>query len=82
MIIFELILTTFETSFNFRGSWGSIKNWFELKIKPPLADLAFAKSLKHTVGSYKMSISPTFYARLFLEQKFCTQVFFAFKFKV
>jgi hypothetical protein len=40
MIIFELTLSTFEASFTFRGSWGSIKNWLELKIKPPLADLA------------------------------------------
>ncbi len=40
MIIFESILTTFEASFIFRGSWGSIKNWLELKIEPPLADLA------------------------------------------
>jgi hypothetical protein len=47
MIIFESTLTTFEASFIFRGSWGSIKNWLELKIEPPLAD--FAKSLKHTV---------------------------------
>ncbi len=40
MIIFESTLTTFEASFIFWGSWGSIKNWFELKIEPPLADLA------------------------------------------
>ncbi len=40
MIIFESNLTTFEASFIFWGSWGSIKNWLELKIKPPLADLA------------------------------------------
>ncbi len=38
MIIFESTLTTFEASFIFWGSWGSIKNWLELKIKPPLAD--------------------------------------------
>jgi hypothetical protein len=25
---------------SFWGSWGSIRNWLELKIKPPLADLA------------------------------------------
>ncbi len=40
MIIFGSILTTFEASFIFWGSWGSIKNWLELKIEPPLADLA------------------------------------------
>jgi hypothetical protein len=40
MIIFESILTTFEVSFIFGGSWGSIKNFLELKIEPPLADLA------------------------------------------
>ncbi len=40
MIIFESTLSTFEASFIFWGSWGSIKNWLELKIKPPLADLA------------------------------------------
>ncbi len=40
MIIFESTLTTIEASFIFWGSWGSIKNWLELKIKPPLADLA------------------------------------------
>ncbi len=40
MIIFESTLTTFEASFIFWGSWGIIKNWLELKIEPPLADLA------------------------------------------
>jgi hypothetical protein len=40
MIFFESTLTTFEASFIFWGSWGSIKNWLELKIEPPLADLA------------------------------------------
>ncbi len=40
MIIFELTLTTFESSLIFWGSWGSIKNWLEIKIEPPLADLA------------------------------------------
>ncbi len=40
MIIFESTLTTFEASLLFWGSWGSIKNWLELKIEPPLADLA------------------------------------------
>jgi len=41
MIIFESILTTFEVSFIFWASWGSIENWLELKIEPPLANLAF-----------------------------------------
>ncbi len=40
MIIFKSTLTTFEASFIFWGSCGSFKNWLELKIKPPLADLA------------------------------------------
>jgi hypothetical protein len=40
MIIFESTLTTFEASFIFCGSWGSLKNFLELKIEPPLADLA------------------------------------------
>ncbi len=40
MIILESTLTTFEASFVFWGSWGSIKNWLELKIEPPLVDLA------------------------------------------
>jgi len=40
MIIFESILTTFEASVIFRGSWGSIKNWLEPKTKPPFAILA------------------------------------------
>jgi len=39
MIIFGSILTTFELSSIFGGSWGSIKNWLELKIKPPLGNL-------------------------------------------
>jgi hypothetical protein len=39
MIIFESTLTNFEASFIFGGSWGSIKNWLELKIEQPLADL-------------------------------------------
>jgi hypothetical protein len=40
MFIFESTLTTFEASFIFLGSWGSIKNWLDFKIEPPLADLA------------------------------------------
>ncbi len=40
MIIFESILTTFEASFIFWASRGKIENWLELKIEPPLANLA------------------------------------------
>ena len=40
MIIFELILTTFEASFIFRGSLGSIENWLEPKTKPTFASSA------------------------------------------
>jgi hypothetical protein len=40
MNIFESTLTTFEASFIFFGSWGSIKNLLELKIEPPFSDLA------------------------------------------
>jgi len=34
MIIFESILTTFELSSIFGGSWGSIENSLEPKTKP------------------------------------------------
>jgi hypothetical protein len=40
MIIFQSMLTTFTASVVFRGSWGSIEMWLELKIEPPLANLA------------------------------------------
>jgi hypothetical protein len=40
MIIFESTVTTFEASFIFRSSWGSIKNWLKLKTEPSLADIA------------------------------------------
>jgi len=40
MIIFGLILTTFEMSIIFGGSWGSIENWLEPKTEPPLGNLA------------------------------------------
>ncbi len=40
LLIFGSILTTFDASFIFWGSWGSIKNWLELKIEPSLANLA------------------------------------------
>jgi hypothetical protein len=35
MIIFRLILTTFELSIIFGGSWGSIENWLEPKTEHP-----------------------------------------------
>jgi len=38
MIIFGLILTTFESSRIFGG--GNIKNWLEPKTEPPLENLA------------------------------------------
>ncbi len=40
MIIFESTVTTSEASSIFWGSWGRSKNWFELKIEPPQANLA------------------------------------------
>jgi hypothetical protein len=41
MIIFGLIVTTFESSIIFGGIWGSIKNWLEPKTEPPSRNLAF-----------------------------------------
>ncbi len=35
MIIFELYLTTLESSCIFGRSWGSIENWLEPNFKPP-----------------------------------------------
>ncbi len=40
MIIFGSILTTFDLSSIFGGSWGSIVNWLEPKIEPPSENLA------------------------------------------
>jgi len=40
MIIFESILTTFEPSRIFGGSWGSIENWLEPKNEPLSENLA------------------------------------------
>jgi len=40
MIISGLILTTFETSSIFEGSWDSIGNWLETKTKPSSGNLA------------------------------------------
>ncbi len=35
IIIFESSLTSYRASDVFRGHWGSIKNWLDLKIEPP-----------------------------------------------
>ncbi len=40
VMIFGLILTTFESSSIFGDSWGSIENWLEPKTEPPLENLA------------------------------------------
>jgi len=40
MIIFGLILTTFESSSILGGSWGSIENLLEPKTEPPFGNLA------------------------------------------
>jgi len=40
MNVFELILTTFKSIVVLRDSWGSIGNWLNPKIKPPLGNLA------------------------------------------
>jgi len=41
MVIFGSILMIFELSSIFGGSWGSIENWLEPKIKPQTGNLAF-----------------------------------------
>jgi len=41
MIIYGSILTTFELSSIFGGSWESIENWLELKTKPPSENLNY-----------------------------------------
>jgi hypothetical protein len=46
MIIFGLILTTFESSSIFGGSWGSIENWLEPQTEPPSGNLACPNLLK------------------------------------
>jgi len=38
---FGSILTTFESSSIFGGSWGYIENWLKSKIKPPTGNLAY-----------------------------------------
>jgi hypothetical protein len=40
MIILRSILTTFELSSIFGDSWGSLGNWLEPNIEPPLGNLA------------------------------------------
>jgi len=40
MIIFGSILTTFELSSIFGGSWGRIENCLEPKTKPPSGNIA------------------------------------------
>jgi len=40
MIIFGLLLTAFESSSILGGSLGSMENWLEPKIDPPLENLA------------------------------------------
>jgi len=40
MINFESILTTFQSSSIFGGSYGSIEKWLEPKTKPPSRNLA------------------------------------------
>ena len=40
-LFFESILTTFEASVIFRGSWDSIESWLKPETKPPFAILAF-----------------------------------------
>jgi hypothetical protein len=49
MIILGSILTTFELSIIFGGSWSSIENWLESKTKPPIGNLACLKSEKRSV---------------------------------
>jgi len=52
MLIFGLILNTFESSSIFGGSWGSFENWLEPKTKPPLGNLACPKSVKRSIGQF------------------------------
>jgi len=54
-IIFWSILTTFESSRIFGGSWGSIENWLK-----PKTEIYLSKSVKHLV------FSPTFKSQTIL----------------
>jgi hypothetical protein len=47
MVIFGLILTTFELNINFGGSWGSIENWLKQKT---IEQFSLLKSVNHSVG--------------------------------
>ncbi len=52
MNIFESLLTTFEVSVAFWGSWGSCENSLKLEAKPPQANLtklSMPKFVKHFV---------------------------------
>jgi hypothetical protein len=40
MIIFGLILTTYDSSSIFGGSWGSTEDWLEPKTEPQSGNLA------------------------------------------
>ncbi len=66
MIFIESTLTTFEASFIFWGSWGSIKNWLELKIDPPSADLALLNPWNtlylrgYSLRTYSTKVVPNF----------------------
>jgi len=53
MIIFELLLTTFEVSINFRASWANNEKQLEPKTLPPypsLSTISLYKCLIHSVA--------------------------------
>jgi len=45
MIIFGLILTTFESSTIFGGGWSSIENWLKPEAEPPSGNLTCCPKL-------------------------------------
>jgi len=51
MIIFGSILTPFELSSIFGGSWGSIENWLKPKNQTTIGKFSFPKSVKFSVGN-------------------------------
>jgi hypothetical protein len=55
---FESIMTTLEASFIFWCSWGSSKNWLELKIEPPAANLACLNWWNTSYVNYKRFFIP------------------------
>jgi hypothetical protein len=58
-IILESILTPFDVSFIFLGSWGSIGNWLEPKIEPPLHSSLFSEGTRKAVlNQLKFRITP------------------------